>query len=34
MGFVSNLTREEFEANVSRIVEYVHAGDAFQVVPS
>ena len=29
-----NLTREEFEANVSRIVEYVHAGDAFQVVPS
>jgi anthranilate synthase component I len=33
-GFVSNLTREEFEANVARIVEYVHAGDAFQVVPS
>jgi anthranilate synthase component 1 len=32
--FESNLTREEFEANVSRIVEYVHAGDAFQVVPS
>jgi anthranilate synthase component 1 len=32
--FVSNLTREEFEANVARIVEYVHAGDAFQVVPS
>ena len=26
--------REEFEANVSRIVDYVHAGDAFQVVPS
>jgi hypothetical protein len=24
--FESNLTREEFEANVSRIVEYVHAG--------
>ncbi|HWM64396.1 MAG TPA: anthranilate synthase component I [Solirubrobacterales bacterium] len=32
--FVSNLEREEFEAAVSRIVEYVHAGDAFQVVPS
>ncbi len=30
----SNLTREQFEANVARIVEYVHAGDAFQVVPS
>jgi anthranilate synthase component I len=32
--FESNMTREQFEANVSRIVEYVHAGDAFQVVPS
>ena len=32
--FESNLTREQFEANVSRIVEYVYAGDAFQVVPS
>ena len=32
--FNSNMTREQFEANVSRIVEYVHAGDAFQVVPS
>jgi anthranilate synthase component 1 len=32
--FRSNMTREEFEANVARIVEYVHAGDAFQVVPS
>ena len=32
--FESNLRREEFERNVSRIVEYVHAGDAFQVVPS
>ncbi len=30
----SNLSREEFEAKVARIVEYVHAGDAFQVVPS
>jgi anthranilate synthase component 1 len=32
--FVSNMKREEFEAIVSRIIEYVHAGDAFQVVPS
>ena len=32
--FQSNLTREQFEANVRRIIEYVHAGDAFQVVPS
>ena len=32
--FVSNMEREDFEAAVSRIVEYVHAGDAFQVVPS
>jgi anthranilate synthase component 1 len=32
--FVSNLEREEFEAMVTRIIEYVHAGDAFQVVPS
>jgi anthranilate synthase component I len=32
--FVSNMAREEFEAAVERIVSYVHAGDAFQVVPS
>jgi anthranilate synthase component I len=32
--FESNMTRDEFEATVSRIIEYVHAGDAFQVVPS
>jgi anthranilate synthase component 1 len=32
--FESNMSREQFEATVSRIVEYVHAGDAFQVVPS
>ena len=32
--FASNMQREEFEAAVERIVEYVHAGDAFQVVPS
>ena len=32
--FQSNMTRERFEAMVARIVEYIHAGDAFQVVPS
>jgi anthranilate synthase component 1 len=32
--FESNMPREDFEGMVSRIVEYVHAGDAFQVVPS
>jgi anthranilate synthase component 1 len=32
--FRSNMPREAFEAMVARIVEYVHAGDAFQVVPS
>ena len=32
--FESNMPREDFEARVARIVEYVHAGDAFQVVPS
>jgi anthranilate synthase component 1 len=32
--FTSNMERSEFEANVSRIIEYVYAGDAFQVVPS
>jgi anthranilate synthase component 1 len=32
--FTSNMERAEFEAAVERIVEYVHAGDAFQVVPS
>jgi anthranilate synthase component 1 len=30
----SNHTREQFEATVARIIEYVRAGDAFQVVPS
>ena len=29
-----NMSREQFEATVARIVQYVHAGDAFQVVPS
>jgi anthranilate synthase component I len=33
-AFASNMPREQFEAMVARIVEYVHAGDAFQVVPS
>jgi anthranilate synthase component I len=33
-NFTSNMTREQFEATVSRIIEYVYAGDAFQVVPS
>lgn len=32
--FRSNVSREEFESMVARIVEYIHAGDAFQVVPS
>ncbi|MGA9857563.1 MAG: anthranilate synthase component I [Solirubrobacteraceae bacterium] len=32
--FTSNMSRERFEAIVSRIIEYVFAGDAFQVVPS
>jgi anthranilate synthase component I len=33
-AFESNMSREHFEAMVTRIVEYIHAGDAFQVVPS
>jgi anthranilate synthase component I len=33
-SFESNMPRERFESNVSRIVEYIYAGDAFQVVPS
>jgi anthranilate synthase component I len=32
--FESNMSREVFESTVARIIEYVHAGDAFQVVPS
>jgi len=28
------MPREDFEAMVARIVRYIHAGDAFQVVPS
>jgi anthranilate synthase component I len=33
-AFRSNMSRERFEAMVARIVEYIYAGDAFQVVPS
>ncbi len=32
--FESNLTEVQFEGIVERIVEYIYAGDAFQVVPS
>jgi anthranilate synthase component I len=32
--FTANMSRAEFEANVARIVEYIFAGDAYQVVPS
>jgi anthranilate synthase component I len=32
--FQSNMTREAFEDNVRAIIEYIRAGDAFQVVPS
>jgi anthranilate synthase component I len=32
--FESNMPREHFEAMVQRIVSYIYAGDAFQVVPS
>src|SRR5262249_11425061 len=32
--FQANMPRRQFEAMVSRIVEYIYAGDAFQVVPS
>ncbi|HXB64545.1 MAG TPA: anthranilate synthase component I [Solirubrobacteraceae bacterium] len=32
--FESNMPRAQFEGMVERIVGYIHAGDAFQVVPS
>jgi anthranilate synthase component 1 len=32
--FEANMTPEQFEAIVARIIEYIHAGDAYQVVPS
>ena len=31
---VPNMSRETFESMVSRIIEYIYAGDAYQVVPS
>jgi anthranilate synthase component I len=33
-SFEPNMSRDQFEANVRRIVEYIYAGDAYQVVPS
>jgi anthranilate synthase component I len=33
-AFASNMPREQFEAMVARIIEYIYAGDAYQVVPS
>ncbi|MHB8656431.1 MAG: anthranilate synthase component I [Solirubrobacteraceae bacterium] len=32
--FESNMPREQFEAMVERIIRYIYAGDAYQVVPS
>jgi anthranilate synthase component 1 len=32
--FQSNMSREQFETHVARIIEYIRAGDAYQVVPS
>ncbi len=32
--FESNMPRERFESMVARIIEYIRAGDAYQVVPS
>ncbi len=32
--FAPNMPREDFEGMVARIVDYCHAGDSFQVVPS
>ncbi|MGI9557292.1 MAG: anthranilate synthase component I, partial [Solirubrobacterales bacterium] len=34
INFESNLTQEEFEENVRRAIDYINAGDVFQVVPS
>ncbi|MBO9533684.1 MAG: chorismate-binding protein [Solirubrobacteraceae bacterium] len=34
LAWESNHTREQYETTVAKIVEYIHAGDAFQVVPS
>ncbi len=32
--FRSNLSQEQFQSSVARIIEYIRAGDAYQVVPS
>ena len=32
--FEANMTRAQFEGMVARVIEYIYAGDAFQVVPS
>jgi anthranilate synthase component 1 len=32
--FVPNMPRAQFESMVARIIEYIYAGDAYQVVPS
>jgi anthranilate synthase component 1 len=33
-AFESNMPRAQFEGMVERVIEYIYAGDAFQVVPS
>jgi anthranilate synthase component 1 len=33
-SFQSNMSREQFEDDVARIIQYIRAGDAYQVVPS
>jgi anthranilate synthase component I len=33
-SFEPNMSREQFEGMVARIIDYIYAGDAFQVVPS
>jgi anthranilate synthase component 1 len=33
-AFQSNMSRQQFEGMVARIIEYIYAGDAYQVVPS
>ncbi len=33
-SFESNMAPQQFEATVARIIEYIRAGDAYQVVPS
>jgi anthranilate synthase component I len=33
-AFEANMTKAQFEGMVARVIEYIYAGDAFQVVPS